>query len=124
MIQFLCDQVIHNLLANAVRYTPDGGEITVNCHKTGESVQLSVKDTGIGIPESAKPHIFERFYRAENAVRAVGEGTGLGLYLVKLVLDSCGGKISFTSRQNEGSVFTVMIPLSGMITRKDNKTLN
>lgn len=120
----LFDQIIHNLLANAVRYTPEKGTVTVHSGYTDKGLTLTVKDTGIGIPESAKPHIFERFFRAGNAVNAIGEGTGLGLYLVKLILDSSGGSIRFESREGEGTTFTVYIPPGGMKARSGNKTLN
>ncbi len=120
----LYDQVVHNLLANAIRYTRKGGKIIVKCHNVKEGLRLTIEDNGIGIPEIAIPHISERFFRAANAVHAVGEGTGLGLYLVKLILDSSGGKVSFISKEGKGSTFTVVIPPKGMIARKGDKTLN
>lgn len=112
-------QVIHNLLTNAVRYSPvSTGRIVVRFVRDGHSFLLSVHDNGIGIPAKARAHIFERFYRADNAVDFDGAGTGLGLYLVKLIVDACEGKIWVKSNAPQGTVFYVRLPGKGMQARK------
>ena len=99
-------QVIHNLLTNAIRYTEPGkGIVTVRFTRQKQGFVLAIKDNGIGIPERARERIFTRFYRAENAAEFIGEGTGLGLYLVKLITDIFQGKAWFTSEEGKGSTF-------------------
>jgi signal transduction histidine kinase len=104
-------EVISNLLVNAIQYTPEGGAVRLSLRnlKSG-GVCLSVSDTGIGIPESHQPFLFEQFSRADNALEARPEGTGLGLYLVKLLLVNVKGTIGFTSRVGEGTTFRVELP--------------
>ncbi|HSE60705.1 MAG TPA: ATP-binding protein, partial [Candidatus Saccharimonadales bacterium] len=117
-------QVIHNLLTNAIRYTPSsGGRVDVAFEKKTDGYVLSVKDNGIGIPPEAKAHIFERFYRADNAVRAVGDGTGLGLYLIKMIITTVGGKVWFESNPGQGTVFYVFIPKEGMKAKEGERKL-
>jgi PAS domain S-box-containing protein len=118
-------QVLHNLLTNAIRYTPEGrGAVEVSFTEQSKGYVLSVKDNGIGIPPEDQPHIFERFYRAENAIAVEGEGTGLGLYLVKLVVDAIGGSAYFESHDGKGTTFYITLPPSGMKAKKGEKTLN
>ena len=107
-------QVIQNLLSNALRYSDEASTILVSIVKKDEFVEYSVKDTGIGIPEHEKPRIFNRFFRAENALKKVPEGSGLGLSLVKLLVNNWGGKIWFESEEGKGTTFHVTIPLEGM----------
>ncbi|HEV8592452.1 MAG TPA: ATP-binding protein, partial [Pyrinomonadaceae bacterium] len=107
-------QVIQNLLSNANRYSPEKATIAVNIAQKGDIVEYSVTDKGIGIPESEKAKIFEKFYRAENALRYVPEGSGLGLSLVKSLVEGWGGKISFESKEGLGTTFTFTIPAKGM----------
>jgi len=108
-------QIIQNLLGNAVHYTnPTGGKVYVAFDKKANGYEFIVRDNGIGIPLSAQPHIFERFYRAPNTKKVEGEGTGLGLYLVKLITDTFGGKVWFDSKTTQGTTFYVQIPLTGM----------
>jgi signal transduction histidine kinase len=118
----LYGQVVHNLLTNAVRYSAQNeGKIHVKLFKNKRNWELVVSDNGIGIPKNAQKHIFSQFYRASNAVQAVGEGTGLGLYLVKMIVTSTGGKVWFEDRKlGTGAVFHVTIPQSGMIIKKKN----
>lgn len=112
----LFSQIMHNLLSNAVRYTqaPDS-IITVSFIKTNTGYELCVKDQGIGIPKSVQRKVFTSFFRAENAVKMHGEGTGLGLYFIKLIVESTGGKTWFETTENIGSSFYVTLPLSGMV---------
>jgi two-component system CheB/CheR fusion protein len=108
-------QILHNLLTNAIRYTPSGkGRIKVQLVADDEGYVLSVQDNGIGIPKSAQSHVFERFYRAKNAVDVEVQGSGLGLYLTKVMVDACGGSIWFESAPSKGTTFYVRIPKTGM----------
>lgn len=121
----LFGQIVHNLLTNAIRYSNgSNGRVEVQFTKKDESYVLAVSDNGIGIPKAAQARIFERFFRAENAVKAEGEGTGLGLYLIKLVLQSSGGNVWFESKEGQGTTFYVSIPLSGMVSKAGDKSLN
>lgn len=116
--------IIENLLVNAIRYTrPSEGKVYVTFGANKEGYLLTVKDNGIGIPASAQPHIFSRFYRASNAVKFDTEGTGLGLYLLKLVCDVIRAKIWFESETHRGSTFFVQFPLEGMGEKEGELTL-
>jgi signal transduction histidine kinase len=104
-------QVIQNLLANAVHFTPEGGRITLACEKRGAQAVLSVADTGIGIAEKDVPHIFESFFHLEKSrTRNLG-GTGLGLAICKAIVEAHKGKISVSSKTDEGSKFVVELQL-------------
>ncbi|HSX43980.1 MAG TPA: PAS domain-containing sensor histidine kinase [Candidatus Saccharimonadales bacterium] len=107
----LIKEVVSNLLTNAVKYTPDKGKITVTllCHKN--HIQISVADTGYGIPEGAQARIFSKFFRAANAQVVDAGGTGLGLYTVEQIVTRLGGKVWFTSREDKGTTFYVKLPL-------------
>lgn len=128
--------IFQNLLSNAIKYTPDGGSIQTNLElvKAGtmvaqkkleeDSVVLSVKDTGYGIPADQQDKIFTKLFRADNVLEKDTNGTGLGLYIIKQVLESSGGMIWFESELNKGSTFYITIPASGMKSRKGTKALN
>ena len=103
-------QILDNLIDNAVKYTPEGGQIRVGWRTDGESVCLEVADNGIGIPENDLPRIFERFYRVDKARSREMGGTGLGLSIVKHLVQSLHGTIRATSRVGEGSTFTIRLP--------------
>ncbi len=102
---------IANLLDNAITYSPEGGEIAFSIAKIGETIKIEVKDSGIGIPEEARSHIFSKFYRAENAKKAKPRGTGLGLFLVKSIIAGHGGAISFNSTIGKGTTFSIKLPM-------------
>ena len=104
-------QMIDNLVGNAIKYTPDGGDITIEMEVKGEQLILRIGDTGPGIPPADQPHIFEKFYRAGNVPKGVG-GSGLGLAIVKSIVDSHQGRIWVESALGRGSTFTVVMPLS------------
>lgn len=104
------ERLLSNLLENAVKYTPSQGKVHLKLMLLNHDLQIQVADTGIGIPPEALPHIFEEFYRAKNAKEMGPEGTGLGLSLVKHIVDRYGGKIAVESKLREGSVFTVTLP--------------
>ena len=101
-----------NLLDNAIKYTPAGGSITVRSQLDGETAQVSVSDTGIGIPAGDLPLIFERFYRVEKARSRSAGGTGLGLAIVRFIVEALGGRIWAKSKLNEGTTFTFTLPLA------------
>jgi light-regulated signal transduction histidine kinase (bacteriophytochrome) len=102
-------QVLGNLLENAMKFTPPGGSIAVEVRPQGSEVRFSVRDTGTGIPEEQLPRIFERYYRAP---ASEGGGTGLGLYLVKGLVEAHGGHIDVKSQPGEGSTFSFTLPLA------------
>ena len=106
----LLDIVFQNLLSNAIKYTPEGGEVSVSFTHEGGSIRIIVSDTGFGIPPKDYDKVFTKLFRAENVMSHDVEGTGLGVYLVKSVVDVLGGKISFTSELNKGTTFTVVLP--------------
>lgn len=103
-------QVLINLLANAISYTPQRGSVTLKIHEKDEMVRIQVIDTGIGIEERLLPRIFERFYRVDKDRSRDTGGTGLGLAIVKHIVEVHGGTISVESKINKGSTFTVYLP--------------
>jgi signal transduction histidine kinase len=102
-------QVFANLIDNAIKYTPDGGEIKVTLTGEGGQVMCSVSDSGIGIPVNAQGHIFEKFYRAAEIASSY-DGTGLGLSIVKSIVESYNGRIWVDSAPGKGATFTVVLP--------------
>jgi signal transduction histidine kinase len=97
--------VVQNLLDNAVRYTPKGGKVRIDFSKEGDSVKVAIKDNGIGIPEAEKVRIFNRFFRSRNAIRVKPDGSGLGLFIVKGIIERHGGNVWFESKEGEGTTF-------------------
>ncbi len=107
-------QVLVNLIANAIKYTPQGGEVVVDLGKAGHRARLSVSDNGPGIPEEDQPHIFERFYRGEKARtrQRDGKGFGLGLSIAYWIVRNHGGTIDASSVAGERTTFTIWLPLA------------
>ncbi len=103
-------QVLRNLVTNAIRYTPEGGIVRLSARARGDVVSLSVQDTGIGIEEDDLNHIFEPFYRTDPARTRSSGGTGLGLALVRELLERMGGKVAAESTVGRGSTFTLELP--------------
>lgn len=103
------DKVLYNLLSNAMKFTEPGGNITVKVEPAGDHVRMQVRDTGIGIRKEQVPHLFERFRQAEGSVNRSYEGSGLGLALVKELVELHGGQISVESVYTEGTTFTVWL---------------
>ena len=101
-----------NLLDNAIRYSPDGGKISLTLRRAEEMAVISIVDTGIGISEEDIPHIFERFYRVDKARSRVENGVGLGLAICKYIAEIHGGRIEVISRLGEGSTFSVWLPIT------------
>jgi two-component system phosphate regulon sensor histidine kinase PhoR len=104
------EQVVVNLLHNAIKYTPTGGEICLKSRLQDDSILFLVADTGVGIPKEDLPRIFERFYKADRA-RATS-GTGLGLAIARHMVEAHGGKIWAESQEGAGSTFYFNIPLA------------
>jgi len=107
----LLDELFGNLISNAIKYTPSGGRVRVSlAAERDHRVCFEVSDSGIGIPEEDLSRLFTEFFRAENAKALAEEGTGLGLVIVKEVLDFLGGSISVKSKVGEGTTFTCLLP--------------
>ena len=108
----LIRRMILNLLDNAVKYTPAGGEISLALVRQNGSAEIVVRDTGIGIPEAAQPHVFDRFYRVDKARARTMGGAGLGLSIARWIVEVHGGEISVVSAPGHGSTFTVVLPVA------------
>jgi two-component system phosphate regulon sensor histidine kinase PhoR len=107
------EQVLLNLLDNAIKYTPDGGDVIVSAAMEAEGyVQITVSDTGMGIPSKDLPRIFERFYRVDEGRSREQGGTGLGLSIVKHIVQLHGGEITVSSKAGEGSSFKVVLKMA------------
>jgi two-component system, OmpR family, sensor kinase len=104
-------RLISNLVDNAIRYTPAGGQVEAKLEKCGGQARLTIADTGVGIPTASLDKIFERFYRVEKSRTRAEGGFGLGLSIVKWIVDAHQGQIRVESRPNEGTVFTVLLPV-------------
>lgn len=107
------EQLFTNLTANAVKYTPKGGHVTVTASADGDHIIVKVSDTGIGISEDDLPHVFDEFYRAKNAREFAEQGTGLGLSIVKSIASAHGARIRVDSSLGQGTTFEVTIPKAG-----------
>lgn len=105
--------VMNNLVSNAIKYSPGGGNITVRFFRNENKVEISVQDEGIGIPKEKIPLVFDKFYRVDSSLNRSTGGTGLGLATVKYIIEGFGGKIWVESEVEKGSTFTFTIPLEG-----------
>jgi signal transduction histidine kinase len=105
-------QIVIHLLHNSIKFTPKGGQVWVRARQQGDSIQLEFRDTGVGIASSDLPRVFERFYRVRGNEDITG--IGLGLAIVQQLLVRCGGSVSVKSKQGEGSVFSVLLPIYGI----------
>ena len=103
-------QVIDNILNNAIKYSPDGGKVTVTMQTTDTQLILSISDQGLGIPKKDLPLIFDRFYRVDKARSRAQGGTGLGLAIAKVIVKQHKGFIWANSEEGEGSTFTIVLP--------------
>lgn len=134
--------VFENIMSNSVKYTPENGKIRVEIKKTNRDVLIKISDTGCGIPRTEQPKIFTKLFRADNVKKIESSGTGLGLYIVKAVIEKSGGKIWFQSpsldllldkaekgsripidKENSGTTFFITIPLKGMKKKAGTKKL-
>ncbi|MFN3301576.1 MAG: sensor histidine kinase [Patescibacteria group bacterium] len=107
----LLDLIFDNLISNAIRYSFPGGKIFVYLKKIDNKIRVSIQDFGIGIPEKEQSKVFQKFFRAKNALRTETSGSGLGLYLAKKAVEKIGGKIWFFSKENKGTTFFVELPV-------------
>jgi len=103
--------VIQNLLDNAIKYTSPGGQIIISLKQTKKEIEFSIKDNGVGIPKDQQERVFSKFFRCANAIRMATEGSGLGLFITKNIVEAHGGKIWFESEENIGTTFYFTIPL-------------
>lgn len=115
--------IFQNLLSNAVKYTSNKGKVIISTKKQEQDILVSISDSGYGIPKELQEKVFSKFFRSYNIKEKVPEGTGLGLYIVKSIIDNSGGKIRFESEENKGTTFYVSYPLSGMKAKEGTKQL-
>lgn len=106
------DKVIFNVLSNAFKFTPSGGEITLDCRVEGASLAIRVTDTGPGIPESSRDRVFNRFYRVKGEAHASAPGTGIGLHLARKMMDLHHGEIAVERSSDKGTVMVIRIPMA------------
>ncbi|MCB9304955.1 MAG: hybrid sensor histidine kinase/response regulator, partial [Lewinellaceae bacterium] len=104
-------QVVTNLISNAVKFTPSGGEVTVRIREENKQLSLEVSDTGVGIDQEKLPYIFNRFYQADSSATRQGEGTGIGLAHTQELVKLMGGNIAVESQLGKGSTFTISLPI-------------
>jgi len=103
--------VVQNFLDNAIRFNKPGGKVTISIKYDKINLEVAVKDDGIGIPKDQQKRIFDKFFRADNAVRLETEGTGLGLFICKNIIEAHGGRVWFKSEKDKGSVFCFTLPV-------------
>jgi len=101
---------VQNLLENAAKYTPEGGSVHISLEKLETEVVFKIKDTGVGIPDSQQERIFTKFFRGDNVIRIETEGSGLGLYITRNIIDAHRGKIWFESKEGKGATFYFSLP--------------
>lgn len=104
-------EILTNLISNAVKYTPPRGRVGVRAAVRGREAVITVRDTGVGIPDRETRHIFEKFFRGENVAGTEIEGTGLGLHVAERMAQAMGGSITFHSKEGAGSTFMIVLPL-------------
>jgi two-component system sensor histidine kinase BarA len=117
--------IVQNLLSNAHKYTPEGGTITLGLeHDKKTGYQITCSDTGYGIPLNQQDSVFKKLFRADNIRTLDVEGTGLGLYIIKTIVDTAGCSIRFISSPGKGTTFTISIPEKGMMSKGGTKKLS
>ena len=114
-------QVFINLLNNAIKFSPKGSIVEVEVKRSGDQMNISITDHGLGIPPEALPHLFQRFYRAKNVTIAEIPGSGIGLYIVRSIIETLGGTISVESVQNKGTTFTVTLRNAELVKFDNNE---
>ena len=105
------EQALQNLLQNAIKYSPNGGLVTVRIERQHDQATIAISDPGIGIPEAAQAHLFQRFFRASNTKKVGVSGFGIGLFVVHEIVTLHGGVVEVSSTEGRGSTFTVRLPL-------------
>ncbi|HUD08332.1 MAG TPA: ATP-binding protein [Candidatus Saccharimonadales bacterium] len=121
--KLLVHEVFANIISNAIKYTPPGGKIMITITDRFNDIVVSVKDNGYGIPVEDQRYIFIKFFRSSDAMKHDVSGTGLGLYLTKVLVDNLGGEIWFKSLRNKGTTFFVSLPRSGLERKAGQFTL-
>jgi len=116
---FQIRQVVENLLDNAIRYTKNQGDIRIKIEARGNKLYFEIKDNGVGIPLEDQKHIFQKFFRADNAMKYQTQGSGLGLYIAKSIIEKSKGRMGFISQKEQGSTFWFSLP-----TFKENNIKN
>ncbi len=114
--------IFQNLIANACKYTPTNGTVTIVIKPIENDILIQVTDTGLGIPKNQQSKIFTKLFRADNAKNKDTDGTGLGLFIVKTIVEYAGGHMSFTSEEGKGSTFSVYLPADGMLRKEAGKS--
>ncbi|MBE9540772.1 MAG: HAMP domain-containing histidine kinase, partial [Proteobacteria bacterium] len=105
------EEILNNLISNAINYSPEGGNVTVSAQGLGEYMEIKVEDTGVGISPEELPKIFDKFYRVKHPKTRQVTGTGLGLAIVKGIVDAHQGTIDVESVVDKGSVFKILLPM-------------
>ncbi|MEK7559351.1 MAG: HAMP domain-containing sensor histidine kinase [Patescibacteria group bacterium] len=119
------DQVLNNLISNSIKFTPPGGKVAIEAKLAGENVEISVSDTGIGIDKDVQGKIFSKFYQARSPLRQEeGSGTGLGLYIVKKIIDAHKGTIALESAGGKGTVMKFSLPIQEQVQVKEDNPLS
>ena len=115
------NEVLGNLLSNAFKFTPRGGQVDLEVGRRDSIVSIVVRDTGVGIAAEQIPHVFDKFFQADNQAKAAAKGSGLGLAIAREIVEAHGGKISVESKVNQGTAFTVTLPeqIAGIRRRDD-----
>jgi len=103
--------VMENLLDNAIRYIKKSGEVKIKIAPAGKFLLFEIKDTGVGIPKEDQRHLFQKFFRSSNVLKHQTQGSGLGLYIAKSIIERSGGKMGFQSLENKGSTFWFTLPI-------------
>jgi signal transduction histidine kinase len=104
-------RVIINLLSNSIKYTMAKGKVKITVEKIPKYLRISVRDSGIGIPKTDREKVFKKFFRSANVIKLVPDGTGLGLYISKSLVNAMGGKMSYSSDERKGTMFYFTLPL-------------
>lgn len=118
------ERIILNLLSNAIKFTPTDGYIFVSIYEKNDKIVISVKDTGIGIPEDIQKHVFDRFFQMEGDIQKNKQGSGIGLSLVKSLVEMHGGSISLISKEGIGSEFLIELPIRTISDKKTEGSFN
>jgi two-component system sensor histidine kinase BaeS len=111
-------QIVHNLVGNAVRHTPAGGAVRVVARRAGDDVEVTVADSGEGIPPEHLPHVFERFYRADRSRSRATGGAGIGLAVVRQLVEAHGGRVAVESTPGQGTTMRFTLPIAALDPRR------